>query len=211
MNKFFNLGSHRSQASSFKTKLAACPPMRVNNLKLAAQRKLAAQKRLVACSLWLAAILILTAASCTKEEPRHRDIVTATINGNPWKAGCKESPPFGCSAADLQYYTDTGGFEFAASNAERDTGIRVSLFEVFVPGVYKMRNNEQCGIIVKEDPCGRQGHYIDENDPQEIEIVRIDNEKKIIEGRFHFIGKDTNCLSDPVHITNGYFKVKYRP
>lgn len=94
---------------------------------------------------------------------------------------------------------------------EGDTGIRIRLLEVFGEGIFKIPNKQLCGIIVKEEPCGRQGHYIDGDDPQEIEIISIDNEKKIIEGKFHFIGRDTNCLSEPVHITNGYFKLKYRP
>lgn len=155
--------------------------------------------------------LLLIAASCTKEEPEHQDVVTATINGKPWKAGCKESPPFGCKIGDFQYYTNNGFFELGASNAERDTSFGITLWDIFNPGVFTIRNNQQCGILIKEEPCGRQRHYIKSNDPQEIEIIVIDTVTKIIEGRFHFIGRDTNCLSEPVYVTNGYFKMKYRP
>jgi hypothetical protein len=155
--------------------------------------------------------ILLCAASCTKEEPKHRNVVTATINGKPWKAGCEESPPFGCHIGNFQYYPNTGVFELAASNIEGDSGVTIVLWDMHEPRIYRIRDKQQCGIIVKEEPCGRRRHYIDEADPQEIEIINIDNEKKIIEGRFHYIGRDTNCLSEPVHITKGYFKVKYRP
>ncbi len=157
--------------------------------------------------------IVTSSSSCNKEkkEAKHRDVVTATINGQSWKAECEESPPFGCIIADLQYYPETGAFELATSNISRDTGLQVVLREIFDQGIYRINDNLQCGIIVKDDFCGRQGHFIDEKDPQEIEIIRIDNENKIIEGRFHFIGHDTKCGSEPVYVTNGYFKVRYRP
>ncbi len=190
MRKLFYLGSYKLIASSLKPQA----------------------KKLAASSLWLAAILVLTAASCTKEEEtKHKNIVTATINGKPWKAGCEESSLFGCTSGDLQYYPNTGGFELAASNIERDSSMAIILREVFDVGDFHIASKSICAIIVKEEPCGRQGHYINEDDPQEIQILSIDKEKKIIEGRFHYIGRDTNCLSEPVHITNGYFKFKYRP
>lgn len=201
--------SHKLKKCSFQLKKLSAFSLQLNKLE-ACNLKLVANK-FTACILWLAAILILTAASCTKEEPKHRDVVTATINGKPWKAGCKESPPFGCSVADLQYYVDTGGFSLRATNIEGDTGITIVLLNVDQIGSYKIPDKQQCGIIVKEEPCGRRRHYIDSNDPQEVEILKIDQETKIIEGRFHYIGRDTVCQSEPVHITNGYFKVKYRP
>src|SRR5690606_31954829 len=115
--------------------------------------------------IWIILLaLLFTAASCKKnnDEPKHKDIVTATINGKPWKAGCKESPPFGCSIADLQYYKDNGFIELSAGNAERDTSIAIRLWEVFEKGYYNIPHKIRCGIIVKDEPCGRQGHYIDE-------------------------------------------------
>ncbi len=157
--------------------------------------------------------ILLTSASCKKnnEEPKHKNIVTATINGNPWKAGCKESPPFGCNIGDFQYYPNTGGFELAASNIEKDSSIAIFLNSVHISGSYRILNKIACATFDKGDLCGWQRHYINESDPQEIEIINIDNENKIIEGRFNFIGRDTLCGSEPVHITNGYFKMKYRP
>jgi hypothetical protein len=156
--------------------------------------------------------LLLTAASCKKEEePKHKNIVTATINGQPWKSECMESTLFGCTSGDLQYYPQSGFLYLGADNITRDTGIGITLENVFKIGGYRIPNKQMCAIIVKFEPCGRRRHYIDEADPQEIEIISIDNEKKIIEGKFHYIGHDTTCLSEPVHITNGYFKVKYRP
>ncbi len=153
------------------------------------------------------------AASCNKEktEPKHINVVTATINGKPWKAGCKESFLFGFTLADLQYYTNTGTLEFGASNIARDSSIGIRLWGLFNIGNYIIPPNIPCATFDKKDPCGWQEHYINENDPQEIEIISINKEKKIIEGRFSFIGRDTNCLSEPVHVTNGYFKVIYRP
>ncbi len=155
---------------------------------------------------------LLIAVSCKKEDDsRHSDIVTATINGKPWKAGCKESPPFGCHIADLQYYTNTGGLELGAGNIEGDTSVGMRLWEVYDTGNYRIPNKRMCAIIVKDEPCGRQRHHIDENDPQDVEIINIDKENKIIEAKFSFVGRDTNCLSEPVYVTNGYFKLKYRP
>lgn len=163
--------------------------------------------------IYLLTACLCIAGSCKKQEDdnRHRDIVTATINGKPWKARCKESPPFGCSIGNLQYYTDSGRIELIAGDGIDGGKIQIILNEVLNPGLFKMRQQTQCGIINKGEPCGVQRHYINENDPQEIEIINIDQESKIIEGRFHFIGRDTVCNSDPLHVTNGYFKMKYRP
>ena len=162
--------------------------------------------------LCLLFLLLLAAASCNKEKnnPRHRDVVTATINGKAWEARCKETPPFGCNIGYLQYYSASGGLSLIAGDGIEGGNIRIRLVEVFKPGIYKMRHQTQCSIRDKGEPCGIQGHYIDENDPQEIEIISIDNENRIVEGRFHFIGHDTNCLSEPLHITDGYFKMQHR-
>lgn len=162
--------------------------------------------------IFLLSVSICIAASCKKEDDsRHIDIATATINGIPWKAGCKESPPFGCKVGDLQYYTNNGGFSLSVGDRENNVVLRIPLWEVFNKGIYKIPGKQLCGIILKPDPCGKQGHYIEESDPQQIEIIAIDEFNKIIEGKFSFIGRDTNCLSEPVYVTNGYFKMKYRP
>ncbi len=163
--------------------------------------------------LYLILPLALFFTFCNKEnsDDKHQNVVTANINGKPWKAGCKESPPFGCGIGDLQYYTNTGNLELGASDTLGYANIRIRISELFTHGNYKMRDQTQCGIIDKGEPCEITRHYIDENDPQEIEIINIDKENKIIEGKFLFIGRDTNCLSEPVYITNGYFKMKYRP
>jgi hypothetical protein len=163
--------------------------------------------------LWITLLaLLFTAASCKKEEePKHKNIVTATINGQPWKAECMESTLFGCTSGDLLYNLETGGIELVADNLESGTGIRIRLKDAYDKGLFEIPDKQLCVIMQKEEPCGRRRHYIDQNDPQEIEITNIDNEKKLIEGRFHFVGRDTTCFSEPVHVKNGYFKVKYRP
>lgn len=163
--------------------------------------------------LYLLLPLALFFTFCNKDnsDGKHQNVFTALINGKFWKAGCKESPPFGCHIADLQYYTNNGGLEFGASNIEGDTSVGMRLWEVFDPGIYRIPNNSGCATLDKGETCGWQRHYIDEKDPQKIEIINIDRENKIIEAKFSFIGRDTNCLSEPVHVTNGYFKLKYRP
>lgn len=153
-------------------------------------------------------VLLLTSASCTKEEPKHRDVFRCEINGVAWEAGCdSQNMVWSCDYLDCQYYEDTGGFEITASNKiDNDGGF--SLYRSSTSGGVIIGNN-YLTIGTFGDRDNNIQFNISENNPGMLNILNINKGAKYIEGEFQFKAYSTN--GDSVFISKGYFNVKYRP
>lgn len=157
----------------------------------------------------LITILIFITLSCKKDESNiiHRDVFKCEINGIHWEAKCLESPPFGCKIVDCQYYEMGGGFEIAASNEVLNNG-GMSFYKSSGSGGL-LEGDNILTIGTYGDKINNIQYNIDKDKPGTIVLLTLDKENKIIECNFSF--KAFSLQGDSVEISNGYFKVKYRP
>lgn len=155
--------------------------------------------------LLLAACLCI-AGSCKKEEDdnRHRDIFRCEINDVLWEAKCIDEPLFGCSAVDCQYYENTGFLELVAYNDLGDENTGFHIVKKSTGGGLVLGNNEMdiIEIFINNE---KFDSIINSN----FIVNSIDHSNKIIEGVFNCTVKAGE--SSIASITQGYFKVKYRP
>lgn len=154
--------------------------------------------------------LVTCSSSCNKEDEDipHKDIFRCEIDGVSWEAGCESNNiAWGCIAIDCQYYEDTGGFEITASNKISNDG-GFSLYKSPISGGIKKGGND-LKIGTFGDRINNIQYQIDTVYPGYLFVEDIDEIKKNIEGNFSF--KAFSISGDSVVITNGYFKVKYRP
>lgn len=165
-------------------------------------------------------MILLVTISCKKEpddpipNPSYFDDMSATINGQTWKASCTPSwPGMGCTKVDCQYYEDTKGFEISAGG-NNTYGVRFSknggggiiIGENILP---KQTSNLTCAIInCVNDQC-RQ-YNLDTSFINVLRIIQIDKSTKLIEGSFNLRVVNSQC-NDTIMIENGYFKTIYRP
>ena len=167
----------------------------------------------------LAALLTAHTLSCCKKEdpkpepdPNVADHMTAIINGEEWEANCEPSwPGLGCRKVNCQYYVDTKGFEIIAggdfltiafsknSGGGIDTGANTLPFRRKV-------------IICSQPKCGEISKIFDMDTTflNQLFILGIDDDDKIIEGEFNFraVSEDK---TDTILIESGYFRTNYRP
>ena len=153
--------------------------------------------------------LVTSSYSCNKEKknPPRKDIFRCEIDGVPWEAGCESNNiAWGCIAIDCQYYEDSGGFELGASNTSQDNGISLR------------KSSSSGGLVLGSNNLSRATYGLNQAgisynmNPESlgnIELISIDTIKKLIECNFSFKAYSTG--GDSVVISNGYFKVKYRP
>ena len=161
--------------------------------------------------------------SCTKEEPEpippkpnEADTMRALINGEEWSAYCESSwPGLGCTKVDCHYYDDSKGFEIAAggppgysvifSKSGGSEGVKLGINELpFRRGVI-ICNTTGC---LGNSSCRR--FDMDSTYFNVLEILEINKESKIIEGKFELQAINSEC-SDTILVTDGYFRTNYRP
>lgn len=156
-------------------------------------------------SLWIILLaLLLTSASCTKEEPKHRDVFRCEINGVPWEAGCdSQNLVWSCDYLDCQYYDDIGGIEVKANNVNSDDGI-----SFYKSSDLKIGENflDEAIYGITIDGLGKT--YKSKNKGK-VHIEEINISLKIIVASFEFVAYYNE--TDSVVVTSGSFKVKYRP
>lgn len=169
-------------------------------------------------SIYLFALLLtcvlFISASCTKEEnscvqKNDCNILEWKVDGKKYKAECESGPLFGCDAVDCQYYHDTKTLEF------------VGVGENGAVGVYKYKSliiTGQNNTFGQHDKLNFRSRYndnncivysLDTNSKYSFIINNVDTVSKYIEGEYSFTG--INDCQDTVKVSDGYFKLSYRP
>ncbi len=169
-------------------------------------------------------LLLLTFSlfiSCTKEEPKpdppkpnEADTMHALINGEEWSAYCESSwPGFGCIKVKCQYYNDTGGFQIGAGGPP---GYVIAFSKTGGQGGVHLGTNVlpyrsevlicNASICTGESSCRR--FDLDSTYLNILEILDINIELRIIEGKFEYRAVNQEC-SDTILVTDGYFRTNY--
>lgn len=165
--------------------------------------------------IYLAYMIIIS--SCGKEfqignptcEKRDWDVMTCKIDGVKWQAkiNCEFLGP--CNPVDCQYYPKTGFLEVIgildspkSSVSFDNSGTKLTL------GKNNISDREfiySCSGCNPNIPRSK----LDTTFNNSIYIIKIDTLNKLIEGNFEM--QLTNELSQKINISNGYFKLTYRP
>lgn len=155
---------------------------------------------------------LLFSASCSKDDGPScegciDDKVTCRIDGEKWSDDCEPNGIFGCKSYDCRFYhLDSRQFELVAGSAKDSSGIQMVVSSL--TGGLKLGAN-QLGIVRGAYSVGKCGwFYTDSTKPRTVTIHQIDTIARVIEGEFEYsaVGE----CGDTVHITDGYFKVKYK-
>ncbi len=163
---------------------------------------------------------IITILGCSKEEPEptppkpnEADTMRALINGEEWSAYCGSSiPGLGCTKVNCQYYDDTKGISIGAGGKthgisfSKNSGGGGELGTNILP--YRR-------VVVRCAPKYCKGstclqYELDTTYLNVLEILEINIEYKIIEGKFEFRAVNQEC-ADTILVTDGYFRANYRP
>lgn len=157
--------------------------------------------------------LFLTASSCNKnqipDENKDWNVLEWTVDGERYKAECEGDPLFGCDPVDCQYYHDTKTLNFHGSSLELWT-IKINIYRhLNITGNNYISENDIVGVHDSGLNSNCWDYFVDTSFHYSIVIVDLDTMSKNIEGNFEFTGIN-NCL-DTVKVTDGYFKLTYRP
>ncbi len=152
------------------------------------------------------------AFSCKKENPSPQDkcldrprcegcdwnVFRCKVNGEDWCASCESGDPlFGCDPVDCQFYPSSQSLAISAGNKEGKGGISISVSN----SIIKMDSSRLSRV--------QNIYRLRKYNTLDCYTYDLDDGSKIIEGSFEFTAINT-CF-DTVHITDGYFKLTYRP
>lgn len=138
----------------------------------------------------------------------------ALINGQEWNAYCESAlPGLGCTKVTCRYYDDDKSFEIIAggppgysvgiSKGAARGGIELGINELPYRRGVVMCNTQQC---LGSSSC--REYDLDTTYLNILEILEINREYKIIEGKFEFRAVNREC-SDTILVTDGYFRTNY--
>lgn len=174
-------------------------------------------------ALLLLAALLTLVASCNKDnaepnptcgEPRagcancEWNVFRCKVNGEDWCANCEDGPLFGCDPVDCQFYPEDNWLGILP----KSTGDL--LFKIYNFGDVSLTDTS---IISFDDDIifntalevNCQMYNLDTISKYFIHIKDLDIVSKLIEGDFEFTA--FNECQDTVRVTDGYFKLTYRP
>ncbi len=152
-------------------------------------------------------------SSCEKEIPYGHptcdtcdwNVLTCKVDGVPWQAKVDCDFLGNCDPVDCQFYALSKFIEFGGRNLENDKGISIHKTNSYVNQILSSEAN-----YFNSAEVGNCKVY--ENDTTVhsfFQILNLDTTKKIIEGKFEYLVQN-DCLSK-VKISDGYFKLTYRP
>ncbi len=157
--------------------------------------------------------LLLIFSSCEKEIPYGYptcdtcdwNVLICKIDDLPWQA--KTDCPFlgNCDPVDCQYYPESGFIEFSGNDFSNSLGV----------GIHKRSINEnlinlnEASFFSNTELGNCKKLSIDTSAFSRFFIIKLDSVLKIIEGKFEFQAQ--NDCNKKVIISDGYFKLTYRP
>ena len=163
--------------------------------------------------------LFLLTATCSKynEPPPYSPpaIFRCKVDGVEWEAydyqngGLIDIGIGGSSPTNLQYYSDTKGFELGANNKTEDLVINQSIglysrIEQIGENVLKYRSN---AFIDSNELSGCEYHELDTFAIRKLLILEIDTIDRRMKGNFEFSA--INDCNDTVRITEGFFDLSF--
>lgn len=164
-----------------------------------------------------AAFFCLFAFSCKKENSEPQDkcldrphcedcdwnVLTYKLNGiEKCTKSCTGDGLFGCDPVDCLFYPETTSFlSIGGAN------LQIVNYSTHIGVNYPEYHSRLYFNPLNDDSCKR--YSTDTLANNWINIYDIDTSKKVIEGSFEFTA--INACQDTVRITDGYFKLTYRP
>lgn len=139
-------------------------------------------------------------------EPESTDVFRCKVNGVDWEpAGNSVS----IAGGNLDAYYFNYLFTLSASKKENDINqymsMSVSVFDGVLGEHFIGTNN-----IFTDYKSNCERYYRDTTSINIINITEIDSTANTIEGIFQFKGLSQICPNNPIEVTDGYFKIKYR-
>ncbi len=168
-----------------------------------------------------AAFFCLLAFSCKKENPSPQDkcldrprcegcdwnVFRCKVNGEDWCANCESNDPlFGCDPVDCQFYPSDKTLEIYALG---EYFLHLYNYKSIIEGDSSQffLKKSVFGNITNNSDCIR--YDLDTITISYLYTNKINSIEKVVEGSFEFDAIN-NC-QDTVRITDGYFKLTYRP
>ena len=138
---------------------------------------------------------------------------TCDVDGEEFRPDCSSESIFGCSAIDAKYFIHGSRDIYVyIKNEERDDNIRINSINITDENEYypliKANNKNFISTFYRGSAECNKYRVDTMSTSDRLYITEIDTINWIIAGEFNFTGFN-ECTGDPVHITNGKFRLNY--
>ncbi len=158
----------------------------------------------------LAIMSILTFTTCEKNTCQncYPTIFECKVDGKTWKTSCESKDLFGCSALDVQLYSNS--ISIVAKNNDKDEIIKLIVKENIGEGIFNLYDgpNDIYTILFSSNFGSCREKRIDSSLKNSFVITKLDTVNQILQGTFEFT--TLNPCGKEIKVTAGKVDVIYR-